>query len=149
MDSWGGENVPGAGLFALTGTGTYRCKASDIDRQAGRMVIRSYTRTLPLRDVAVGFAAVGKSIKVATSVHPGFRGRLGQNANVRLGQPETCQLSGLPVSPDAVRAVWPGASLSPAALRGETTRSSRRAPSPGRSRSSRATRRPVSRSRAR
>jgi hypothetical protein len=121
-DSWGGEDFPGAGLFSLPGTGTYRCKASDIDRQVGRMVLRSYTKTLPLRDQAVGFAAVGKRIKITTSIHPGSRGPFGQNANVRLGQPDTCQLSGLPVGAEAVRATWPGGTVTVASLGSSSTR---------------------------
>jgi hypothetical protein len=121
-DSWGGEDFPGAGLFSLPGTGTYRCKASDIDRQVGRIVLRSYTKTLPLRDQAVGFAAVGNAIKVATSIHPGFRGPFGQNANVRLGQPDTCELSGLAVGGDAVRATWPGGTFTAASLGSVSTR---------------------------
>jgi len=121
-DSWGGENFPGAGLFALLGTGVYRCEARDIDRQIGRTVIRSYSKTLPLRDQAVGFAAVGKAVKVATSIHPGFRGPFGENASVRLGQADTCQLPGLPVGADPVRAVWPGKSVSVASLGGASIR---------------------------
>jgi hypothetical protein len=121
-DSWGGEDFPGAGLFSLPGTGTYSCKAADIDRQHGRTVIRSYKKSLPLRDQAVGFAAVGKTVKVSTSVHPGQRGPLGVSANVRLGQPNTCQLAALPVSVEAARAVWPGKSVSAASLAGASTR---------------------------
>jgi hypothetical protein len=121
-DSLGGENFPGAGIFALRGTGTYRCKASDIDRQVGRTVLRSYTKTLPLRDQAVGFAAVGKKVKVTTSIHPGFRGPFGENASVRLGQPNTCQLAGLPVAVEAVRVAWPGTGFKTAALGSFSTR---------------------------
>jgi hypothetical protein len=121
-DSLGGENFPGAGIFALRGTGVYRCKASDIDRQAGRTVIRSYAKTLPLRDQAVGFAAVGEKVKVTTSIHPGFRGPFGENASVRLGQPDTCQLAGLPIGTQPVRASWPGTTFKPAALTSISTR---------------------------
>lgn len=121
-DSLGGEKFPGAGIFALRGTGVYRCKASDIDRQVGRTVVRSYTKTLPLRDQAVGFAAVGKKVKVTTSIHPGFRGPFGENAGVRLGQPGTCQLARLPVGTGAVRAVWPGTTFAPSDLASSSTR---------------------------
>ena len=129
-DSWGGENFPGAGIFSLRGTGVYRCKASDIDRMAGRTVLRSYARTLPLRDQAVGFAAVGKGVVVATSIHPGFRGPLGENASVRLGQPNTCQLAGLPVGVEAVRAAWPGTGFRMAALESTSTRVTSSGPFP-------------------
>jgi hypothetical protein len=121
-DSWGREDFPGAGLFSLSGTGSYRCKASEIDRQVGRVVLRSYTKALPLRDQAVGFAAVGNGIKVATSIHPGYRGPLGQTANARLGRSDTCRLSGLPVGADGVRATWPGATFAVASLGSASTR---------------------------
>ncbi len=120
--SLGGENFPGAGIFALRGTGVYSCKATDIDRQGGRTVVRSYSKTLPLRDQAVGFAAVGKKVKVTTSIHPGFQGPLGENASVRLGQPNTCQLAGLPIGAEPVRAAWPGTTFSTAALGSISTR---------------------------
>ena len=121
-DSLGGENFPGAGIFSLRGTGVYRCKASDIDRHGGRTVIRSYTKTLPLRDQAVGFAALGKGVVVATSIHPGFHGPLGENASVRLGQPNACRLAGLPVGVEAVREAWPGTGFKMTALESLSTR---------------------------
>ena len=117
-DSWGGENYPGAGLFSLPGTGTYRCEGYNVDRQQGRTVYGDYTTTQAVRDQAAGFAAVGKQIKVATSVHPGERGPLGQNADVKLGQPGKCMLAGIPIGPDAVRAAWPGKLVSVAVLSG-------------------------------
>lgn len=79
------------------------------------------TKSAALRDQAAGFAAVGKSIKVATSIHPGERGPLGLNASVKLGQANTCQVPGLPVGVDAVRQVWPGALVSARALAGTKT----------------------------
>ena len=121
-DSLGVEKFPGAGIFALRGTGVYSCKASDIDRRGGRTILRSYSKTLPLRDQAVGFAAVGKAVRVTTSIHPGFRGPFGENAGVRLGQPGTCQLARLPVGTGAVRAVWPGTTFAPSALASSSTR---------------------------
>lgn len=121
QESWGGENLPGAGIFALRGTGTYTCKAQEIDRQSGRIVIRSYSKTLALRDAAAGFAVIGNKIKVATSVDPGRHGPFGQDASVRLGQPQTCELAALPASPEAVREVWPGAGFSLPSFRGTST----------------------------
>lgn len=125
-DSWGGENYPGAGLYSLPGTGTYRCEGYNVDRQQGRFVYGDYTTAMALRDEAAGFAAVGKQIKVATSVHPGRRGPLGQGADVQLGQPNKCMLAGLPIGADAVRAAWPGKPVSVASLSGAsvTVRSS-------------------------
>lgn len=117
-DSWGGENYPGAGLYSLPGTGTYKCEGWSVDRQQGRIVYGDYATTQALRDEAAGFAAVGKQIKVATSVHPGRRGPLGQGADAQLGQPNKCMLAGLPIGADAVRAVWPGKLVSVAALSG-------------------------------
>jgi hypothetical protein len=120
-ERWGGENLPGAGIFAVRGTGTYACKAQEIDRQHGRVVTRSYARTLPLRDVAAGLAVMGKTIRVATSIDPGRHGPLGQQASVRLGQPQTCEFAALPSGPSGVRAVWPGARFSLASFRGTST----------------------------
>jgi hypothetical protein len=120
-DSWGGEDFPGAGIFSLPGAGTYRCTAEDIDRQQGRFVMRSYTKSLALRDQAVGFAAVAKAIRVATSIHPGLRGPYGVNANVRLGQPNTCQLSAIPVGIESVRAGWPGKVIAATVFAGSST----------------------------
>ena len=121
IDSWGGENVPGAGIFSMAGTGTYRCKAADIGRQHGRFVMRSYAKTLQMHDQAAGFAAVGKAIRVGTSIHPGERGPFGMNATVRLGQPNTCQIAALPPGVEALRLVWPGKTVSAASLAGAST----------------------------
>jgi hypothetical protein len=120
-DSWGGENYPGAGLYSLPGTGSYRCLGYSVDRQQGRTVYASYSTTKPVRDQAAGFAVVGKSIRVATSLHPGRRGPLGVGADVRLGQPNKCILSAIPISPDAVRTFWPGKVLSVTSLGGSRT----------------------------
>lgn len=120
-DSWGGENYPGAGIYSLPGSGTYRCEGYSVDRQQGRTVYARHTATLPLRDQAAGFAAVGSKIVVTTSVSPGQRSRLGQAAAVRLGQPNSCILSQLPIGPAAVRAAWPGKPVSVASLGGSST----------------------------
>ena len=131
QESWGRENLPGAGIFALRGTGTYSCKAQEIDRQSGRSVIRSYAKTLPLRDAAAGFAVIGNKIKVSTSIDPGRHGPFGQNATARLGTPRTCERASLPSSLDAVRGLWPGALFSLASFRGPSTTSPSPAPSRG------------------
>jgi hypothetical protein len=120
-DSWGGENYPGAGIYSLPGTGRYRCEGYSVDRQQGRTVYARYTTTQPVRDQAAGFAVIGKSIRVATSLHPGRRGPLGLSADVRLGQPNKCILSAIPIGPDAVRTFWPGRLFSVAALGGSRT----------------------------
>jgi hypothetical protein len=120
-DSWGGENYPGAGIFSLPGTGSYRCEGYSVDRQQGRTVYARYTTTQPVRDQAAGFAVIGKSIRVATSLHPGKRGPLGIGADVRLGQPNKCVLSALPIGPAAVRTLWPGRLRSVASLEASRT----------------------------
>ena len=117
-DSWGGENYPGAGIYSLPGTGRYRCEGYSVDRQQGRIVYARYTTTQTVRDQAAGFAVMGKSIKVATSVHPGRRGPLGIGADVRLGQQGKCIVSGIPIGPAAVRTLWPGKLVPVAALSG-------------------------------
>ena len=61
---------------------------------------------------------MGKSVKVATSVHPGRRGPLGIGADVRLGPPGKCIVSGIPIGPAAVRTLWPGKLVPVAALSG-------------------------------
>jgi hypothetical protein len=119
-DSWGGENFPGGGIFSLPGTGTFTCSAASVDR-ASALKYAPYTTSAKLRDQAAGFAVVGSSIKVATSIHPGQRGPLGLNASVKLGQANTCQVPGLPVGMDAVRQLWPGALVSATALAGVKT----------------------------
>lgn len=118
-DSWGGENFPGGGIFSLPGTGKYTCRAAYVGARGDKYA--PYSKSVALRDQAAGFAAVGKSIKVATSIHPGERGPLGMNASVKLGLPNTCQVPGLPVGVDAVRQVWPGALVSTTALAGAKT----------------------------
>jgi hypothetical protein len=118
-DSWGGENFPGGGIFALPGTGTFTCRATYVGAQGDKYA--PYSTNVKLRDQAAGFAVVGSSIKVATSIHPGHRGALGLNASVKLGQPNTCQVPGLPVAMDAVRQLWPGALVSATALAGTKT----------------------------
>jgi hypothetical protein len=117
-DSWGGENYPGAGIYSLPGTGQYRCEGYFVDRQMGRTIYAQYATTVRVRDQAAGFAVVGKSIKIATSVHPGKRGALGQNADVQLGQPDKCIRSAIPIGPAAVRTLWPGKLVSVAAVSG-------------------------------
>jgi hypothetical protein len=125
-DSWGGENYPGAGMYSLPGIGRYRCEGYSVDRQQGRTVYGRFVTTKAVRDEAAGFAAIGRSIKVATSVHPGRRGPLGLTADVRLGQPGKCILSAVPIGPAALRTFWPGKTVSVAALSGSraTIRSS-------------------------
>lgn len=117
-DSWGGENYPGAGMYSLPGTGQYRCEGYFVDRQVGKTIYARYTTTLPVRDQAAGFAVIGKSVKVATSVHPGRRGPLGLTADVQLGQPDKCIRSAIPIGPSAVRTLWPGKLVLIAALSG-------------------------------
>jgi hypothetical protein len=117
-DSWGGEDYPGAGIFSLPGTGRYRCEGYYVDQQMGRTIYAQYATTVGVRDQAAGFAVVGKSIKVATSVHPGMRGALGPNADVKLGQADKCIHSAISIDPTAVRALWPGKLVSVAALSG-------------------------------
>ncbi|MDX6413551.1 MAG: hypothetical protein QOH23_961 [Gaiellaceae bacterium] len=117
-DSWGGENYPGAGIYSLPGTGQYRCEGYYVDRQMGKTIYAQYATTVRARDEAAGFAVVGKSVKIATSVHPGKRGPLGQNADVQLGQADKCIRSAIQIGPSAVRTLWPGKLVSVAALGG-------------------------------
>ncbi len=119
-DSWGGENYPGAGIYSLPGTGQYRCEGYYVDRQMGRTIYAQYATTVRVHDQAAGFAVVGKTVKIATSVHPGERGPLGPNADVQLGQPDKCIRSAITVGPAAVRTLWPGKFVSVAALSGSS-----------------------------
>ena len=107
-DSWGGEDFPGVGLFSLPGVGTFTCESHSVDRQNGRLEYAKHTKKVAVRDQAASYAASGSGIRVGTSLHPGLRGPLGANASVRLGQPNTCGIAGLPVSTDAARSWWPG-----------------------------------------
>ena len=117
---WGpGENVPGAGLWSLPGTGAYSCKATYLDRDSG-IKNDPYTKSVAVRDQAVAFAAVGKRIKVAWSVHPGERGPLGPNAAVKLGQFDTCVVV-VGIGPSFARTIWPGKVISPASIQGAKT----------------------------
>jgi len=120
-DSWGGEDFPGAGIYSLPGTGSYRCEGYTVDRRQGRTVYGKHTAALALRDQAAGFAAVGGKIMVATSVSPGQRSRLGRAAAVQLGEPQACVLSQLPIGPTGIRAGWPGKLVSVASLAGSST----------------------------
>ena len=120
IDSWGGENYPGVGLFSLPGTGTFTCESHSVDRQNGRIEYAKHTKKIAVRDQAASYAASGAGIRVGTSLHPGMRGPLGVNASVRLGQPNTCGFAGLPVSPDAARSYWPGKVVPVASLWGST-----------------------------
>ena len=98
IDSWGGENYPGVGLFSLPGTGTFTCESHSLARQRGHIEFAKHTKKLAVRDQAASYAASGSGIRVGTSLHPGMRGPFGANASVRLGQPNTCGFAGLPVS---------------------------------------------------
>ena len=118
MDSWGGENYPGAGMFSLPGTGTFSCESHSVDRQNGRFVYAKHTAHVAVRDQAASYASSGSGVRVGTSLHPGMRGPYGANAAVRLGQPNRCGLAGLPVDPDAARSYWPGKVVSLATLWG-------------------------------
>lgn len=108
IDSWGGENYPGVGLFSLPGTGTFTCESHSVDRQHGHIEYAKHTKSVAVRDQAASYAASGTGIRVGTSLHPGMRGPYGANASARLGQPNACGLAGLPVSPEAARSYWPG-----------------------------------------
>ena len=118
---WSGETYPGAGIFGLPGKGAFRCDGYYVDRQHGRLIYDRHRTTLALKDQAAGFAVVGNTIKVATSLHPGWHGPLGRSADVKLGQPNKCIFVGLPIAPDAVRTLWPGRSRSAASLAGAST----------------------------
>jgi hypothetical protein len=120
-ESWGGENFPGAGIFGLPGKGTFRCDGYYVSRQHGRILYERHRVNLPLKDQAAGFAVVGNAIKVATSLHPGLHGLLGQAAGVKLGQPNKCIFAGLPTAPETVRTLWPGKSRTAASLAGAST----------------------------
>lgn len=120
-DSWGGENYPGAGIYSLPGTGTFSCEGHTTDQQRGG-IYQKHSAKVALRDQAAGFAADGSTILVTTSVSPGFHSRLGRNAAVRLGQFDSCIFAQLPIGPEAVRAVWPGKSVSISAVSGSSTR---------------------------
>jgi hypothetical protein len=117
MDSWGGENYPGVGLFSLPGRGTFTCESYSLDRRHN-VKYAKHTKTVAVRDQAASYAASGAGIRVGTSLHPGMRGPLGVNASVRLGQPSTCGLAGLPATPEAARAYWPGKVVPVASLWG-------------------------------
>ncbi|HEY2776547.1 MAG TPA: hypothetical protein VGI77_01475 [Gaiellaceae bacterium] len=118
MDSWGGENFPGAGLFSLPGMGTFNCESHSVDRQHGHIEYAKHTKSVAVRDQAASYAATGSGIRVGTSLHPGMRGPFGANASVHLGQPNTCGFAGLPVTPDAARSYWPGKVVPVASLWG-------------------------------
>jgi len=117
VDSWGGESRPGASLWSLPGTGTYKCEATALDRDLG-FKDPSYAKTVAVRDQGAGFAVVGQRIKVGWSVHPGERGPMGYNADVKLGQFNTCVV-GMGKTVEHLRAVWPGKTISPAAIQGK------------------------------
>ena len=119
VDSWGGESVPGAGIFSLPGMGRYSCTATYLDRDSG-LKHSPYKKSVAVRDQGVGFAAVGTRIKVGWSVHPGERGPLGYNVDVKLGQPNTC-IVGMGKTVEHLRAVWPGKTISTAAIQGKKT----------------------------
>jgi hypothetical protein len=120
IDSWGGENYPGVGLFSLPGTGTFTCESHSVDRQHGHIEYAKHTAKVAVRDQAAAYAASGSGIKVGTSLHPGMRGPYGAGASVRLCQPNRCGFAGLPASPEAARAYWPGKVVTVAALWGST-----------------------------
>ncbi len=119
VDSWGGESLPGASIWSLPGTGTYRCTATARDRDRG-FKDPPYTKSVAVRDQGVGFAVVGQRIKVGWSVHPGEKGPMGYNADVKLGQFDTCVV-GMGKTVEHLRAVWPGKSISNASIQGKKT----------------------------
>jgi hypothetical protein len=120
MDSWTGENYPGAAMFSLPGTGTFSCESHSVDRQNGRIVYAKHTARVAVRDQAASYAASGAGIRVGTSLHPGMRGPYGANASARLGQPNRCGFAGLPNSPESARSYLPGKVVPLASLWGTT-----------------------------
>jgi hypothetical protein len=128
-EPWGGTSVPSTpggnkgynptwAIWGLPGTGTLRCTAATIDRPMKLRVVDS-DRTFPLRDQAVGLAVFGTSIRISSSLHPGFHGPLGQGAFFRIfGTEDGCVLPGFLPGEPAVRADWPGTVVRSTALLG-------------------------------
>jgi len=128
-EPWGGTFVPSTpggnkgynptwGIWGLPGTGTLRCTAATIDRPMKLRVLDS-DRTFPLRDQAVGLAVFGTSIRISSSLHPGFHGPLGQGALFRIfGTEDGCVLPTFALEPPAVRTKWPGTVVRSTALLG-------------------------------
>lgn len=120
-DSWGRERIPGGAIYSLPGIGRYTCEAHSVDRTNGLRRYAVHTKMVAVRDQAVGFAARGKGIVVASSVHPGRRGPLDVNADAKLGRSSTCRV-GVPIGVEFVRSLWPGASFPPGTFAGTATR---------------------------